>query len=183
LEVVMNDRSTRPRPQAVLALAALAALSLPRCNEAPTRPSDPPATPAPVVLTRPALVSPVGNAAIPQNQPEIGCTYHPDAGYGHQIAFRWLPSESSRGIAGYEVVAKHVSAARPVVDTFFPSPGGSTTLTWTSCRSFVTDSNLDGWEWRVRARDTAGSVSDWSDPGTFRFEPCRIGLRQPCAAP
>jgi hypothetical protein len=178
----MNDRSTRRRQETIRALVAVAALSLPGCD-APTRPSAPPPTPAPVVLTRPAAVAPVGDVAIPQNQAETGCTYHPDSGYGAQIHFRWLPSESSRGLAGYELVATHMGAPNPLVQTFFPSPGGSTTLTWTICNGFVADGNLDGWEWRVRARDAAGSLSDWSAPGTFHFEPCRIRRRQPCAAP
>jgi hypothetical protein len=179
----MNGRSTGRRSQVILAFAATAVLSLQGCDDAPSSPSRAAPTPAPLVLTRPVLVAPIDDFAIAQNQAETGCVYHGDFGYGFQVAFRWLPSESSRGLAGYEVVARHVTAARPIVDTFFPSPGGSTTLTWTSCRAFVIDSNLDGWEWRVRARDTVGNVSDWSEAGTFRFEPCRIRRRQPCAAP
>lgn len=179
----MHDRSTARTKRLLLAFAAAAA-ALTGCDDAPTRSSAAvtPA-PAPLVLTRPTLVAPVGNAAMPQNQAEIGCTYHPYRGYGHQTVFRWLPSESSRGVAGYEIVARHVGSPNPAVDTFFPSPGGSTTMTWTSCRGFVADHNLDGWEWRVRARDSAGQVSDWSETGTFRFEPCRINQRQPCTAP
>jgi hypothetical protein len=181
MEVLMRVRSAMRARRLFLAAAAL---MLPGCEDAPTR-SSPPATPtpAPLVLTRPALVAPAGDAAIPQNVAESGCVYHRYRGHGFQVAFRWTPSESSRGLAGYEIVARRAGSTNPAVDTFFPSPGGSTTMTWTSCQGFVADHNLDGWEWRVRARDSAGSVSDWSEPATFHFEPCRINRRQPCTAP
>lgn len=179
----MSDRSTARTKRMLLGVAAAVA-SLTGCDDAPTR-SSPPATtgPAPVVvLTRPAVEAPIGGAAIPQNVASEGCAFHPDRGHGFQIVFRWRPSEASRGVAGYEIVAQHLGSERPMVDTFFPSPGGATTMTWTSCRGYVADANLDGWVWRVRARDTSGSVSDWSDPASFRFEPCRINRRQACSA-
>jgi hypothetical protein len=63
------------------------------------------------------------------------------------------------------------------VSTFVDTQGGLTTLEVTFCGSYVVDSNLEGWSWRVRARDELGNFSDWSEPGTFRFEPCRLGRR------
>jgi hypothetical protein len=173
------DRRSRGRSQRTLLLGT-AALALHACQDSPTKPftdrvPDIPRTP--VVLTRPAAVTPVGGLAIAQNQPATGCAYNERAGYGHRIEFRWTPTTASHGLAGYEVVAQQADATRPIVSTFVDTQGGLTTLEVTFCGSYVVDSNLEGWSWRVRARDELGNFSDWSEPGTFRFEPCRLGRR------
>jgi len=53
-------------------------------------------------------------------------------------------------------------------------------LTLTKCSAFVADFSLDDWEWMVRAQDTEGNLSEWSEIGAFGFEPCRLGDGSPC---
>jgi hypothetical protein len=127
--------------------------------------------------TTPELLTPIGNASIPQNNPDIGCPLHPTAGYGHRIVFDWTDSVAPAGIAGYEIIVEHVGSLFPLIDTTV----GVSELTYTACGAFAADPNLDSWRWRVRAVDVLGSVSEWTDYGLFRFEPCRIdGI--PCSA-
>jgi hypothetical protein len=120
--------------------------------------------------TIPTLVWPVNNAAIKQNNPDIGCLPHPTRGFGFRIPFDWTDSSAPIGIAGYHIFAKHKDAQFPIVD-------GEVTASEfvdTGCNTFVIDHFLDGWEWRVRAKDTLGNFSPWSTTGTFRFEPCSL---------
>jgi hypothetical protein len=154
-----------------LLLGAIAAAG---CDSA-TRPTPIQPTPAPFVLTRPAAVAPAGGATVRQNQPETGCPFRPGIGYGILTTLVWAPSQSSRGIAGYEVYAHNVTAANPVVDQFVE--GASTTFARASCATYVVDRNLEGWQWRVRARDVDGNLSDWSEVASFRYEPCRVDGR------
>src|SRR5262245_50582268 len=163
----------RVRVRAAAVGSILAAALLPiGCGTAPTDP----------VLTRPTLVSPVNGSAVPQNRPDIGCPFHPEYGHGYQIVFEWLPAQSTFAVRGYDVVVRHVASPTPF-STFHASPPGSTTMARTLCATYVADANLQGWEWQVRAHDVTGNVGEWSERGTFRFEPCRIDGRRCVALP
>lgn len=160
----------RVRPAAVGSILAAAILPI-GCGSGPSAP----------VLTRPMLVSPVNAVAVAQNRPDIGCPFHPGYGHGYQIAFEWLPAQSTHAVRGYDILVRNVEALNPLLETFHGSPAGSTRRVHTSCGSYVADSNLQGWEWRVRAHDVTGNVGEWSELGTFRFEPCRVDGRH-CVA-
>jgi hypothetical protein len=140
-------------------------------------------TPAPPAgPSVPVLAAPINFASIQQNNREIGCSLLPGAdasrGRGFQIAFDWNDSSSVNGIAGYRIVATHIGASLPIVDTFV----ASSQFTYTSCNSF-TDA-LTGWQWRVQAVDAFQNPSDWSPWADFQFAPCRLddGVT-PCRAP
>ena len=127
----------------------------------------------------PTLISPINNATIPQNDPTIGCPSHPTRGFGYLVKFDWTDATSPHGIAGYEIFAKARTAQFPIVDTFVvPSE-----FTRASCNVFVIDPNLEGQEWRVRARDTRGQLGPWSATGLYTFAPCRLADGRPCNAP
>ena len=126
----------------------------------------------------PELLSPVDNAVIQQNDPTSGCSLNPSRGYGLQIFFDWTDSSSANGVVGYELFVKKDTATLPIVSTLV----GSSEFAHTSCNSFVTDGNLEGWEWRVRAQDALGTFSDWSAAGLFQFAPCRLADGTPCFA-
>ena len=121
----------------------------------------------------PTLISPINNATIPQNDPTIGCPSHPTRGFGYLVKFDWTDATSPHGIAGYEIFA-NVRTPQFVATSEF---------TRASCNVFVIDPNLEGWEWRVRARDRRGQLGPWSAIGLYRFAPCRLADGRPCNAP
>jgi hypothetical protein len=125
----------------------------------------------------PKLRAPAEDAFIAQNNPAIGCPFHVTRGYGLQIVFDWTDVHGA-GIVGYDVYAKKDTAISPIIDTFVPTSG----YTFTQCNSFVADSNLTGWEWKVRTRDSSGNVSPWTTR-RFGFAPCRLADGTPCYAP
>jgi serine/threonine-protein kinase len=125
----------------------------------------------------PQLLMPIANQAIPQNDSTIRCSFHPTLGYGFRISFDWTDSSSDVAIEGYEIFAEYETVTQPLVKAFVTD----THYTLSRCNSFVPDPNLEGWRWRVRARDVSGRFSEWSPFSAFRFEPCRIdGI--PCSA-
>jgi hypothetical protein len=130
-----------------------------------------------LVPSTPVLLTPIGNASIQQNDPTIGCPFYPSRGYGFRIFFDWTDSSSQVGIAGYEIFAERESALVPIVDAFVTD----SQLTVVSCNTFVIDQNLEGWRWRVRARDNSGNLGEWTAFAQFRFAPCRIE-GTPCSA-
>lgn len=129
-------------------------------------------------LGAPALLSPLREPLIIQNNPEIGCTLsaEPTRGYGHQIVFDWT---DVAGATAYEIFAEHEGAVRPIVNTTVE--GSSYTLT--SCNSFVEDGNLTGWHWRVRAIGSGETAGPWSEFANFAFEPCRLPDESVCRVP
>ena len=108
--------------------------------------------------------------------PALVVRLNPDRGYGFEIAFDWTDVAAA---VEYDLFAIHRGAPLPLVDT---QVSGSD-HTNTRCNSFVTDSNLDDWDWRVRARDAQGNTGNWSQTATFRFEPCRLAGGGSCSAP
>ncbi|MFQ5814487.1 MAG: hypothetical protein ACE5I2_15015 [Anaerolineae bacterium] len=141
------------------------------------------ATPTPAATpqapTVPDLLTPIDNTSIKQNDPDIGCPPDLTRGFGYRIPFDWTDSFSSADIAGYEIVVEKESTQFPLVDEFVTD----SELTFSRCNVFITDQNLDGWQWRVRAKDKLENFSEWTPFGKFRFGQCRISLLLPCSAP
>jgi len=132
-------------------------------------------------LTAPTLIAPIHNAAFKQSDPSNGCSLHRTRGFGWHLRFDWTDSRSLFGIARYEMQVKHkdreFSFGNPPFGDFFVI--GSEFVD-RRCAAFVSDDILEGWEWRVRAIDSLGNSSPWSETGTFRFEPCRLNDGSPC---
>lgn len=74
-------------------------------------------------FSAPFLLTLVGNAAMPQDDPGIGCAANPERGYGFRIFFDWTDSSSVVGIAGYEIFAKRDTSFGFIVNTFTPNSG------------------------------------------------------------
>jgi len=142
----------------------------PRPTASPTTTEPTTTEPTTTVPSTPQLLRPITNQAIPQNDSTIGCSFDPTGGYGFRILFDWADSSSDVAIEGYEIFAEHETANNPIVNTFVID----SQFTLSRCNSFVVDPNLEGWRWRVRARDVSGRFSEWSPFADFRFEPCRI---------
>ena len=60
--------------------------------------------------------------------------------------------------------------------------GGGPEFTLTSGNGFVPDPNLSGWMWPVRAVDSLGLASTWTNGTRFSFEPCRLDSGVSCCA-
>ncbi len=126
----------------------------------------------------PSLLTPIGNVAIVQNDPESGCTFDPARGYGYKIVFDWSDSTAAAGIRRYNFALVAYPNQSPVYQTFVEG----STLAYVKCNEYVPDGQLEGWGWYVEAEDRDGNFSEWSPRGDFRFEPCRIdGV--PCYEP
>jgi hypothetical protein len=135
------------------------------------------------ILTAPRLLTPAENATIPQNTGGRSCMPSPTRGSGIQIYFDWtdvqpLPDTGST-IVGYELLVQRDGSPLPLVNTTV----STSQFRSIQCDSFVADSNLSGWFWRVRARDSAGRFSPWTPDRHFTFGPCRLPNGSPCFAP
>ncbi len=183
----MKPRSWSTLPGRITAIAALTAVGGlfgalyatgvigPRPTASPTTAgpttTEPTTTePSTTVPSTPQLLRPIVNQAIPQNDSTIGCSFDPTGGYGFRILFDWTDSSSDVAIEGYEIFAERETATNPIVNTFVID----SQFTLSRCNSFVLDPNLEGWRWRIRARDVSGNFSEWSPFADFRFEPCRV---------
>jgi hypothetical protein len=137
------------------------------------------ATGVPLVGT-PALLLPLNGAHIVQNDPDVDCSPDANRGRGYQIVFDWTDVTARDGVAGYELFATKQGAPLPLIDNEFVE---GSQFTFVACNGFVTDEDLQGWEWRVRARDSEGRVGDYSPTRTFEFDPCRVAEGVACTAP
>ena len=127
----------------------------------------------------PVLVAPDSGARVRQNDSSIGCPFHEFRGYGFQIVFDWTDVEEPGGTLGYHLFVKKTSALYPVFnDIVYASE-----LVFTQCNAFVIDRNLEGWEWKVRAVNSAGETDVWSASRPFSFAPCRHADGARCTAP
>jgi hypothetical protein len=123
------------------------------------------------------LQSPINNAVVRQNRSDIGCTPivgEETRGSGYRIDFDW--SDASRAVLGYEVFATHIGAALPIVNNTV----AASTFSFTSCNAFVEDTNLENWQWQVRAKYSETSFGEWTTFAPFRFEPCRLSDGSAC---
>lgn len=133
---------------------------------------------APVGVPEPLI--PLNGTRIVQNNPDIDCSFDANRGFGFQIQFDWADVTAKDGVAGYELFVKQQGADLPLINNQFVE---GSEFTFLACNDFVTDGNLQGWEWRVRARDSEGRVGDYSPTQTFEFEPCRLSEGEVCNAP
>jgi hypothetical protein len=126
------------------------------------------------------LVSPGRDAVIAQNVSTIGCTPNATTGYGFSIKFAWKTNHD-KVIAGYELLAQHQGSPIPIVSVTL-NGADATSFTYRSCNAFVMDSNLNSWEWSVRAVDDQGQKGAWT-AGNFSFARCRLANGTQCYAP
>jgi len=157
--------------------AALMAALIPMaaCDAGSSTAPEDPAVTQPLQL---ALLSPADGLVVRQNDPTIGCPAHPHRGYGFELELDWADVEHPSEIEGYELRVKQRTARYAMIDRVVETSG----YTFRACNGFVTDRNLDGWEWRVRVHRADGAVGPWSVRG-FSFGPCRLDDGDPCTAP
>jgi hypothetical protein len=172
---------TYVRPAAAVFFVTLGVL-LAGCASNSTAPSSTSGSTS-VSTSVPALDYPSNNTSIPQNNAAIGCSLLSgvDAlrGLGFQIQFHWTALSMPNGVVGYELYVKDIGADLPLLDTSI----ATSDFTETQCNDFVADVHLQGWQWRVRAKDAAGQFTDWTPWTTFQFSPCRLSDGTPCRAP
>ena len=139
-------------------------------------PEQPPVVTDPM---QPILLGPTWMDQIPQNNPALGCPYHPTRGYGYQIDFDWTDASSPIGIMGYRLVAKARFAPAPLIDTFVTA----SQYTFKVCNGFV--DNFDsstGFDWTVQAQDNQGNFGPISDKGFFITNLCLLRVGTLCYA-
>jgi hypothetical protein len=139
-------------------------------------PSIPNPTPTPITLTPPVLTTPPEGAVFGQNDPATGCEYNEAAGYGFQVFYGWEPGPGSFGIESYHLYVKHPSVTLAVVDVYV----SVTRYLDRNCGTYVSHHGLNGWEWKVQARGTDGSLGPWSQIRTLNFNQCRLASGRPC---
>jgi hypothetical protein len=129
----------------------------------------------------PVLYLPFNDQVIQQNNPDIGCAYHPQRGYGDAVEFDW--SDIDAHSVRYNIIVQRKGAAFPALNklTF------ESAYSWISCNGFVLPRYLDNWEWRVQAHiteepDGPAIATKWSE-GRFQFEECRLSDGSRCSAP
>ncbi len=102
--------------------------------------------------TVPSLISPHDGATLPQP--------------GDPWTFDWTDSiDLKNGIRQYELYVVHKGAKNPVIDDYVKDSHYSKTL-----GGYITDENLKGWTWKVRAQNNKELWSDWSETWTFDVE-------------
>jgi hypothetical protein len=132
-------------------------------------------SPAPV-----SLISPPDGTVIPQNDPSTGCAPNPVNGSGFRLQFTWERPGSAAGIAGYALSVQREGAPLPFIEVAVsPTSDG---FNGTFC-GFMPDTELDGWYWRMRARDAIGNLGPWSEKRQFRLAPCRLQDGRSCGTP
>jgi PKD repeat protein len=102
--------------------------------------------------TVPSLISPRDGATLPQPS--------------ELWTFDWTDSlDLESGIRQYELYVIHKDAEIPVIDDYVKDSHYSKTL-----GGYITDENLKGWTWKVRAQNNKELWSDWSETQTFAVE-------------
>lgn len=126
----------------------------------------------------PALIAPVQDAVVRQNDSTSGCLPNATRGYGFRIAFDWADVVVAGDVAGYQLVLKHPGAINPVIHQHI----ATSELVFMSCDGYVAFNNRFGWEWRVRTFDSQGQYGPWSPVRLLHFGPCRLSSGGPCYA-
>ncbi|MCC6367402.1 MAG: VCBS repeat-containing protein [Bryobacterales bacterium] len=129
--------------------------------------------PAAGTIGVPIPLSPAANEAIPQNNPASTCPYDPIRGSGFRLLLRWTPVPA---VTEFVVMVERRGGLFPTLTTR-TRESDSTLL---QVCTFIPDSELEGWSWRIRSQDTIGNLSPWSEPAEFRFSPCRLADGRPC---
>ena len=125
-----------------------------------------------------ALITPLANAVIVQNDPSTGCTLDANRGYGTVINFSWV-NPHLKGVKRYRLVVQRTGASSAALDVIVTG----TSFRWLSCNGFVIDFNLTGWHWQVTALNNGTKVIAISELRPFSFAPCRLATGAVCSAP
>ncbi len=133
--------------------------STPKRTATRTPKPTPTRTPSPLPDTNPPTVP---QPIRPDNRAEIPCTE------GQPIDFylRWSPSSDVSGIRGYDVVLQ--SNQKTVQEWSLSNISQQVMLT---C-------NTSTYQWRVRAKDGVGNISDWAT-STFNLQPSSMHVPPP----
>ncbi len=103
----------------------------------------------------PTPISPPIGAVIQQNT--ASCR-------GFRIRFEWSVPEP-RDIFEYQIKILGPGMRDYAVDRLVPGRS----FLWNSCEIGITDQNLSGWTWRVRARDRERQWGFWTPAILFHF--------------
>lgn len=122
----------------------------------------------------PTPLSPVNNATVAQNTG--ACAVAGASGTGFQLRLEWTRLDPA--MAGASVLVQRQGSSAPL---FEMNVHNSTVATLTRC-AFIPDGELEGWQWWVRAFDSLGNLGRWSEPGGFRFAPCRLSDGRACGS-
>jgi hypothetical protein len=128
-----------------VAFLAAAIMTATTCGSSPTQADS----------ATPALIAPASGAVM-----DNGCLDFSDPIIWE---FDWTDVP---GATEYALYVKRNGAQNPVVDL----RGQAASSYQRVASSYITDFNLDEWEWRVRAR-VRGSFGEWSATRSFRVEP------------
>lgn len=129
------------------------------------------ADPVPNTAVAPALFFPGANAIIPQNNPDTAftpssCSFG-NGTWGFMINFDWADVGNT---GHYDIELQHNMAAFPALSTNTPD----SEYQYVECSGFITDTNLIGWEWRVRAVDVDSMIGPWSAPQPIQFSKVNV---------
>jgi len=138
-------------------------------------PIPPPELPPLDFVSVPELISPINNAIIEQNNPDTGCPFDPDRGFGYRIFYDWTDSTSPNGIKSY-VISFNNEFGNLVSTTTTPSE-----FTDIQCNTFIGEGFTR--EWRVIANDNLDFGSQFSETRLFEFGPCLLEDGSPCRNP
>lgn len=138
-------------------------------------PIPPPELPPLDFVSVPELISPINNAIIEQNNPDTGCPFDPDRGFGYKIFYDWTDSTSPNGVETYGL--NFINDSK----TSISRSTTSSEHTEIQCNTFVGEGAI--WEWRVRAFDNLDFQSQNSETRLFEFGPCLLEDGSPCHNP
>ncbi len=124
----------------------------------------------------PTLIEPEDSTTVKQNDPDSGCEFDPVRGYGFEIFFDWTGSEED--FLFYDVVVRNKNTQ---MNLFNDSVFDASELLFVDCNGFITDENLEDWEWFVVGIDNDFKRTHRSETRTFQFDPCRLDDGTPCS--
>jgi len=138
-------------------------------------PIPPPELPPLDFVSVPELISPINNAIIEQNNPDTGCPFDPDRGFGYKIFYDWTDSTSPNGIEIYAL--NFINDLKTSINRITTS----SEFTEIQCNTFIGEGAI--WDWRVRAFDNLDFQSQDSETRLFEFGPCLLEDGSPCHNP
>jgi len=129
----------------------------------------------------PCLYRPTPNGSITQNDATIGCPADTTGshGFGFSIPFKWGDSYPfPPNFVSYQFQLFKPNAVNPTVDQ---NVVASSQYSLTACNNVIADTELTGWKWQARAKDTQGVLSAWSMPRDLQFKACVLTGGSSCS--